>query len=160
MIHNTLAGSRSTRSLLANSGYSGVHVFRYLGRNGIFALALGVMLLAAACGGGSGVAPTRDPALPPHVADASNGERLFKNESCSACHSTGTTRVTGPGLAGIGVTAGARVQELTTDDYLEQSIRDPGAYVVSGFSNIMPNTYRRLPQDDVDDLIAYLRTLE
>lgn len=117
------------------------------------------MLLATACSGGSGVAPTRDPSLPPHVPDVSNGERLFKSESCSACHSTGTRNVTGPGMAGVGLTAAARDATLTADEYLEQSIRDPGAYVVDGFSNLMPKTYSRLPQDDVDDLIAYLKTL-
>jgi len=131
-----------------------------IGRNRIIALVAGAMLLTAACNGGGGVAPTRDPALPPHVADASNGERLFKNESCAACHTTGTRRVTGPGLAGIGSSAATRDPELTADQYIEQSIRNPGAFVVEGFSNIMPKTYSRLPQDDVDDLIAYLKTLE
>jgi cytochrome c2 len=134
-------------------------VFRYFGRNRIIALATGVMLLSAACGAGSGVAPTRDPSLPPHVADISNGERLFKSESCSACHSTGDQSGTGPGMAGIGVTAAARVQGLGIDEYIEQSIREPGTFVVDGFSNLMPKTFSRLPQHDVDDLIAYLKTL-
>ncbi|MBT3942632.1 MAG: c-type cytochrome [Chloroflexi bacterium] len=132
---------------------------RLITRNRVIALATGVMLVAAACSGGSGVAPTRDPSLPPHVADASNGEKLFKNESCSACHSTGTRRVTGPGLAGIAQLAATRDAALTADEYLEQAIRDPGAYVLDGFGNLMPNTYSRLPQDDVDDLIAYLKAL-
>jgi cytochrome c2 len=130
------------------------------GRNRIIALAAGAMLLAAACNGGSGVGPTRDPTLPPHVADAANGKRLFKNESCSACHSTGTRRVTGPGLAGIGSSAATRNPELSADQYIEQSIRNPGEFIVAGFNNIMPKTYSRLARDDVDDLIAYLKTLE
>jgi len=130
------------------------------GRNRIIALVTGAMLLAAACNGGGGVAPARDPALPPHVADASNGEDLFKNESCLACHSTGTRRVTGPGLAGIGDAAATRDPGLSADQYIEQSIRNPGSFVVDGFNNIMPKTYSRLPQDDADDLIAYLKTLE
>ncbi len=132
---------------------------RYFGRNRIIALVAGVMLLVAACGAGSGVAPTRDPSLPPHVADVSNGERLFKNESCSACHATGVRRGPGPGLAGIGVTAATRVQGLGVDEYIEQSIRDPGTFVVNGFGNLMPKIYRWFPQNDVDDLIAYLKTL-
>jgi cytochrome c2 len=138
---------------------SGVHVSGNFGRTRIIALVAAAMLLAVACSAGGGVAPTRDPALPPHVADASNGERLFKNESCSACHSTGTRRVSGPGLAGIYDTAVTRVPELTADQYIEQSIRSPGAFVVNGFNDVMPKTYSRLPQDDVDDLIAYLKSL-
>ncbi len=129
------------------------------GRNRRIALVAGAMFLVAACSGGSGVVPTHDPALPPHVADVSNGERLFKNEGCSACHSTGTRRVTGPGLAGIGNSAATRDLELTAEQYIEKSIRNPGAFVVDGFNNIMPKTYSRLPQDDVDDLIVYLKTL-
>ncbi len=69
-------------------------MFEDFGRTRIFTLAVGLMLMAAACGGGSRIIPTRDPSLPPYVADAVNGERLFKNESCSACHSTGTRRIT------------------------------------------------------------------
>jgi mono/diheme cytochrome c family protein len=134
-------------------------VSRYFGRNRFIALITGVMLLAVACGAGSGVAPTRDPALPPHVADVSNGERLFKSESCSACHATGDRNGTGPGMARIGVTAATRVQGLGVDEYIEQSIREPGTFVLDGFSNLMPKTFSRLPQDDVDDLIAYLKTL-
>ena len=129
----------------------------------LIGIVAGLMLLAAACGGGSAggdVPPTRDPSLPPHVADAVNGERLFKGESCSACHSTGDRRLTGPGLAGIGVAAATRDPALNADRYIEQSIRDPGAFVVSGYNNLMPNAYGRLPQDYVDDLIAYLKTLE
>ena len=135
-------------------------MFGNFGRNRMFALSVGLILVAAACGAGSGVIPTRDPALPPHMADAANGQRLFKNESCSACHSTGTRRVTGPGLAGIGSSAATRNPELSADQYIEQSIRNPGEFIVAGFNNIMPKTYSRLARDDVDDLIAYLKTLE
>jgi cytochrome c2 len=85
---------------------------------------------------------------------------LFKNESCSACHAIDDRRVTGPGLAGIGAVAATRDPALNADEYLERAIRNPGEYIVDGFSNVMPNTYGRLPQDDVDDLIAYLKTLE
>lgn len=134
---------------------------RIFGRNWIIGIATGLTLFAVACGGGSdSPPPTRDPSLPPHVADAANGERLFNSESCSACHSTGDRRVTGPGLAGIGATAATRDPDLTADQYIEQAIRSPGAFVVSGYNNLMPNAYGRLPQDDVDDLIAYLKTLE
>ena len=134
-------------------------MFEDFGRTRIFTLAVGLMLMAAACGGGSRIIPTRDPSLPPYVADAVNGERLFKNESCSACHSTGTRRITGPGLAGIDSAAATRDSGLTADQYIEQSIRNPGEFIVDGFNNIMPKTYSRLPQDDVDDLIAYLKSL-
>ena len=115
------------------------------------------MLIAAACDGSSGVIPTPDSSLPPHVADAANGQRLFKTESCSACHSTDTRRITGPGLAGIYSTAATRDSDLTADQYIQQSIRNPGKFIVDGFNNIMPKTYSQLSQDDVDDLTAYLK---
>ena len=134
---------------------------RFFGRNRMISIAAGLMLFAIACSGGSGeVPPTRDPSLPPHVADAVTGERLFNSESCSACHSTGDRRVMGPGLAGINVTGATRDPALTVDQYIEQAIRNPGAFVVPGYNNVMPNAYGRLPQDDVDDLIAYLKSLQ
>ncbi|MDA1258064.1 MAG: c-type cytochrome [Chloroflexi bacterium] len=133
---------------------------RLFRRNRIVGIIAGLAILVIACNGVGDLPPTRDPALPPHIPDAANGERLFVSESCSACHSTGSRRITGPGLAGIGASAATRDAALTTDQYIEQAIRNPGAFVVGGFNNLMPRAYANLPQDDVDDLIAYLKTLQ
>lgn len=64
---------------------------------GFFALIAGLFLLIAACGGGGGE-PTPSQQL---SAAASEGQRLFTANACSACHGSvaqGTSIA--PGLAG------------------------------------------------------------
>lgn len=102
--------------------------------------------------------PTATPAAP--AGNAAKGQTLFSQNGCSACHSTGTNTVLGPGLAGIGDRAATRVSGLAADAYIEQSIRDPGSFLAPGFSNLMPATFGALPAADVADIIAYLKTLK
>ncbi len=85
------------------------------------------------------------------------GEQLFVSIGCNACHSldAGTT-IVGPSLIGIADTAATRT-DLSADDYLRQSINEPGAFIVEGFTNAM--VVPKLPADQVEDLIAYIKTL-
>ena len=104
-------------------------------------------------------APETEPVAKVPVAsggDADAGENLFT--SCSACHSTDDNKVVGPGLAGVYDRAGSRTS-LDADAYIEQSIREPGAFVVDGYPAVMPS-FDYFSADDVDNLIAYLKTLE
>ena len=79
--------------------------------------------------------------------------------NCTACHSTGDDQIVGPGLAGIGERAGSRVPGLTADEYIEQSIREPGEFVVPTFPNAMP-PWGNLGDDQIDALVTYLKTLK
>lgn len=88
--------------------------------------------------------------------DASAGEALFSN--CSACHSTGDNKVVGPGLQGVYARAGSRTS-LDADAYIEQSVREPGAFLVDGFPAVMP-PFDHFSDDDVQNIIAYLKTLK
>ncbi len=87
--------------------------------------------------------------------DSAVGEVLFSN--CSACHSTGEDTVVGPGLAGVYDRAGTRTS-LDAEAYLVQSIREPSVYLVEGFAALMP-AFDQLSDQDIQDLIAYLKTL-
>jgi cytochrome c oxidase subunit 2 len=86
-----------------------------------------------------------------------DGADIFAT-NCTSCHSTGDDTIVGPGLAGIGERAALRVSGMSADDYLEQSLREPAAYVVEGFPNVMPE-WSYLGDDSVDALIDYLTTL-
>jgi len=57
--------------------------------------------------------------------------------------------------------AGDRIPGLSAEEYLRQSILDPGAYVVEGdWSRQMIGSYRySLSEEDVDDLIAFLLSM-
>ena len=49
---------------------------------------------------------------------------------------------------------------MTADeDYLLESIVDPGAKCVEGYGLQMPATYGSLTQKQLDGLIAYIKTL-
>lgn len=116
-----------------------------------------LLMVAAACGGddsGDGIADRDGDAL------AAEGEQVFEENRCGECHSTSGQDMTGPHLDGI---YGQEVElsdgsSVTVDDeYLERSIRDPGADVVEGFTPVMPDF--DLEDEDVTALVAYIRSL-
>jgi cytochrome c553 len=98
---------------------------------------------------------------------AERGEELFRGAiqegvpPCIACHSVESdrTRIC-PSLRHIARVAGQRVAGMDAAAYLRQSIVDPNAYIVPGFSSeLMPKIYGKVLSDaDVEDLVAYLLT--
>jgi len=91
--------------------------------------------------------------------DAEAGQGLFVSFSCGGCHSTGGNKIVGPGLGGGCALAKERTS-LDADAYIEQSVRDPGAFLVDGFAAVMPSFDDKLSDEDVQNVIAYLKTLE
>ncbi len=87
------------------------------------------------------------------------GERLFNSLDCAHCHSQSRFA---PALAGL---FGASVQlkdgqVVSVDEaYLRESILDPNAKIVAGYPGFMPTYRGRLDDAQVDQLVAYLRTL-
>ncbi len=102
--------------------------------------------------------PTEAPAGP--SGDAARGEELFASNGCNACHSTGSVRLVGPGLQGMLERAATRVDGLSAEAYIEQSIRDPSAFIVDDYSDLMIKTFGDLPDQDIQDLIAYVSSLQ
>ena len=93
---------------------------------------------------------------------AENGLRLFNSNGCSGCHSNvSNDRIVGPGLLDIAERAGDRVEGLTAEQYIRQSILDPNAFVVEGFPpNTMPQHFASvLLDEEINDLITYLFAL-
>ena len=83
--------------------------------------------------------------------DLANGESKFKGLGCSGCHNTDSSKLVGPGLAGISAKG---------DDYVRTSIVDPSAVIADGFNDLMPKNFGdALKADDMDDLVAYLNSL-
>ncbi len=87
---------------------------------------------------------------------------IGQSTGCRVCHSIKPNeRKVGPSLAGIATRAATRVPGLTAEEYIRQSIEDPGAYVVEGFPNAMlPDIADKLSDQDMDDIIAFLMTLK
>ncbi len=120
-----------------------------------------VILIAslAACGGDGGGGEEGG------AGDATAGETVYSqvaSPACNTCHSLEPdTTLVGPSLANIGSEAGNRVEGLSAEEYLRQSIVEPDTHIVEGFTpGIMPNTYgTQLSEEQINDLVAYLLTL-
>ena len=85
------------------------------------------------------------------------GAALFAAQGCSSCHGQ-----YGPTLAGVYGRPQKLVDGSTVtadDDYLRESILYPNAKIVAGYPPLMPTYAGRLNEEQVMQLIAYLRTL-
>jgi cytochrome c oxidase subunit 2 len=92
---------------------------------------------------------------------ASTGQKLFQQLGCTTCHRF-DTQGRGPNLVGLhgkpvllddGRTATA------DDNYIRESILNPGAKVVAGFKPIMPTFQGIVNEEQLLSLVAYVRSL-
>jgi cytochrome c2 len=122
-------------------------------------LTLVLALSLAACrdtsklqGGGGGGA----------TGNVNNGKTLFASKGCPTCHhltATGASGTIGPDLDGIAARGATRKAPMAAADYIDESIKDPAAFVVPGFP--APNQGGMIlpvPVSDAErkDLVAFL----
>ncbi len=91
------------------------------------------------------------------------GEKIFNGAGgCTTCHGLGTrapnllTDYAGQGP--IGGRCGSRKSGMDCKAYLRESLTNPGAFVVPGFENIMPDMRRQLSEDQIWAVLAYLQS--
>jgi mono/diheme cytochrome c family protein len=96
-------------------------------------------------------------------ATALDGESLFTVKGCAACHDgpDGISMVgAGPSLARAPTWAGERVEGLSAEEYLEQSMRSPSAFISPAYRSIggpndgMPSL--QLSDREIAALVDYL----
>ncbi len=135
-----------------------------------FGLAATVLLVA--CGGDDADTATEPPATTQaaNVGDPERGREIWEDgggvigSGCSACHSVDGSELTVPAFTapswqGISGLAGDRVPGLSAAEYLRESIVDPAAYIVGGYSDGMPKGFKiLLSEEDIDGLVAFLLT--
>ena len=94
----------------------------------------------------------------PESGDIANGERLFTEQACFACH---TNEATGsPLLDGLSERAGSTIEGQSAREYIFYSITEPAQYIPEGFGNVMPNNYdENMTVSEIADLIEYLLSL-
>ena len=93
---------------------------------------------------------------------AQNGERLFSDLACITCHKNDSTG-RGPSLLGV---FGSQVEltdghKVTADEnYLRESIMNSQAKIVKGYQGIMPAFQGMVSEENLLQLIAYIKTLK
>lgn len=92
---------------------------------------------------------------------AASGQQLFQFLACANCHRTDKPGRC-PNLEGL---FGKPVQ-LTTgeivkadEDYIRESILNPGAKIVAGYQNIMPSFQGLVTEEELLKLIEYIKSL-
>jgi cytochrome c oxidase subunit 2 len=110
-------------------------------------------------------AATGGAAAGPSLADL--GKSVFERSGCAPCHAVSAEeaafKILGPALHGI---YGKSVklqsgEELTIDEaYLRKSILEPMAQIVDGYQPIMPPYSGRLSEEEILQLIAYIKALD
>ena len=90
------------------------------------------------------------------------GRDLFENKlGCASCHAGGPQQ-RGAKLEGIygkevKLTSGGTV--TANDEYIRNSILNPGAQVVEGFQPIMPTFKGQVTEEQLVSLVAYIKSL-
>lgn len=113
--------------------------------------------MVGACGG----AQRSDPPPQQAAGPAADGAELVRTRGCVSCHSVDGSGGAGPTLQGIwdSQVELADGSSVTVDRaYVARSLREPRAQIVEGFNGVMP-AYD-LERDEIDALVAYLRTLD
>ncbi len=91
------------------------------------------------------------------------GQRVYLDRGCGGCHtieglSAGTV---GPNQTKLGSVAETRIPGMSAEDYIRESIMEPGSYVVEGYPDgVMPKNYHELlTSEEISDLVAFLLSL-
>ena len=89
------------------------------------------------------------------------GERLFRERGCSGCHSV-NSKFHAPLLEGVwGKPVPLESGEMVTVDerYVRDSILLPGKEISKGYQNIMPSFAGTLSEEEIMQLIAYIKSI-
>ena len=128
---------------------------------------------ASQCGAGAGVEPSaatsniavsmgsQTVVVEDGSARLAAGKTLFQKRGCIGCHRADGTGV-GPTLQGL---FGSPVQDPTCgvamvdESYVREAILNPSATVATGFPAVMPSFAALLTEEELQALVAYVRSL-
>ena len=127
---------------------------------------LALAFVLAGCGGAQTVSPTAETVvgtLPTTTqqavtGDAKAGAALFTAQGCGGCHVFTPAKSNGnigPDLDKLPQYAKA-ANRGSLQEFVHESIADPGAYIEKGYPNAMPNFGQTLSDQQIADLVAYV----
>ena len=93
---------------------------------------------------------------------AAAGQQLFQTLGCASCHGTNGEGERGPALTGAfgketELQSGGKV--IADEAYVRESIINPQAKLVKGFGPIMPTFQGQISEDQLVQLVAYIKSL-
>ena len=94
---------------------------------------------------------------------ASAGQQLYQTLGCASCHGANGEGGRGPTLAGAfgKMTPLQSGESVRVDEvYIRESILNPQAKLVAGFGPIMPTFQGQVSEDQLVQLVAYIKSLQ
>lgn len=117
--------------------------------------------LSGALAGPRAITAPERPTDAPEGSLAAKGQRLFQDLGCQVCHQMDRQGI-GPVLVGIFGTQ-VRLQSgetaMADESYVRESILNPQAKITAGFQPLMPPFQGRVNEEEVIQLIAYIKSL-
>lgn len=108
--------------------------------------------------------------VPPSDDPLFAGRLAYNQFNCGACHTLEgiTSGVVGPDLTRIGTVAGTRIDGLTAEDYIRESILDPNAFISPDCptgpcaepSVMIANFSELISEEELDSLVVFLLAQE
>lgn len=94
------------------------------------------------------------------VVDAASGKKIF-DSNCKSCHTLTGIKLVGPSFKGLW-SATRTLEDGTTvtadENYIRDSLLNPGKQVVKGFVNLMPP--QALSEEQILSIIEFLKTVK
>ncbi len=91
------------------------------------------------------------------------GRGLYTSKGCSGCHSINGTRIVGPSFKGLWGTTShlSDGRNLVVDEnFVRKHILDPRSLPVTGYPQVMPSFKGQLTDEQINDIIAFLKTVK
>jgi cytochrome c oxidase subunit 2 len=86
------------------------------------------------------------------------GARLYQQMGCAMCHGAGLAPAL-EGIFGSSVQLANGERVLADEVYMRESILNPRAKLVAGYAPIMPTFQGQLSEEDLTQLVAYIKSL-
>lgn len=100
--------------------------------------------------------------VPDDLPPAELGERVFRAQGCTGCHSVDGTSGIGPSLKdlyGSEVRFTDGTSTIADEDYIVESIINPSARITAGYRDQMPTYQGVLSTAEINGLVAYIKKI-